>query len=152
MENSRRSPTRRFEVGLHTRTPLVVGGLWRGADLPNESSALPIVPPKRWPGTRTCRAVCFDWKLQKSAALLVDTCADQHIHTKSRQVNDITKKANDRALHPTSFSKNFIRTEIVNPISAFIKLNYEKYGIACGRITMILCYSHIAIDKSTLIV
>lgn len=29
-------------------------------------------------------------------------------------------------MHPTSFSKNFTRTESVNPISAFIKKNYAE--------------------------
>lgn len=43
---------------------------------------------------------------------------------KTIYLNEITKKASSRALHPTPFSKNFTRTEIVNPISEYIKQNY----------------------------
>ena len=43
---------------------------------------------------------------------------------KTIYLNEITKKASSRAFHPTPFSKNFTRTEIVNPVTAFIKQNY----------------------------
>ncbi len=43
---------------------------------------------------------------------------------KTIYLNEITKKASSRAFHPTPFSKNFTRTEIVNPISEYIKQNY----------------------------
>lgn len=35
------------------------------------------------------------------------------------------KNANDRASHPTAFSMDFIRTEIINPITNYIKQNYK---------------------------
>lgn len=41
-------------------------------------------------------------------------------------LTEITKNASGRALHPTSFSKNFTRTESVNPITNYIKQNYAK--------------------------
>lgn len=43
---------------------------------------------------------------------------------KTIYLNEITKSADDEALHPTTTSDGFIRTESVNPISAFIKKNY----------------------------
>ncbi len=45
---------------------------------------------------------------------------------KTIYLNEITKKASGQAFHPTSFSKNFTRTEIVNPISEYIKQNYAE--------------------------
>lgn len=53
-----------------------------------------------------------------------DEGGSRETQQKTIRLDDITKKANDRALHPTSFSKNFIRTEIVNPITEYIKQNY----------------------------
>lgn len=43
---------------------------------------------------------------------------------KTIYLNEITKKASSKAFHPTPFSKNFTRTEIVNPVTTFIKQNY----------------------------
>ena len=41
--------------------------------------------------------------------------------------NSLTaKKASSRAFHPTPFSKNFTRTESINPITNYIKQNYAK--------------------------
>ena len=41
-------------------------------------------------------------------------------------LTEITRNASGRALHPTSFSKNFTRTESVNPITNYIKQNYAS--------------------------
>ncbi len=45
---------------------------------------------------------------------------------KTIYVKDITKSASDGAFHPTTSSKGYTRTEIVNPISAYIKQNYAE--------------------------
>lgn len=48
------------------------------------------------------------------------------LQQKSIRLEEITKNANDRASHPTAFSKDFIRTEIINPITNYIKQNYKN--------------------------
>lgn len=63
--------------------------------------------------------------------ILVETIAGKNkmprgTRQKTVYLNEITKKASGKALHPTPFSKNFTRTESVNPISAFIKKNYAE--------------------------
>lgn len=45
---------------------------------------------------------------------------------KTIYVSDIKKKASDGSLHPTPSSKGFTRTEMITPISAYIKQNYAK--------------------------
>ena len=52
---------------------------------------------------------------------------------KTIYVRDITKSASDGAFHPTTSSKGYTRTEIVNPISAYIKQNYASEAKKIAR-------------------
>ena len=65
----------------------------------------------------------FMWWLRQSPAKKE---TPRGTRQKTIYLNEITKKASGQAFHPTSFSKNFTRTEIVNPVTAFIKQNYAE--------------------------